>query len=132
MAAEDRAPAPERTQLRDLLRERRAALGLSYLKLAQRCVDPESGQQSVKDSWLHRLETGQPVEPPKLAALRGMAVGLAVPLRVVQDAAAAEFFGVDTVYADDEEGRMFLSRFSAFSPEDRRKMLAVMDAWLKQ
>lgn len=130
MAAEKSAPAPTgRHQLGDLVLERKEALRLSYEKLAARCVDPETGKQSVKSSWLHRIATRETVQAPDPAALQGMAVGLEVPLRTVHDAAGAQFFGMDSVYSPDEEVRAMVHGFEDLSPEDRRKILAIVETF---
>lgn len=130
MATEDRRTSPPgRTHLRDLVRERKAELGLSYQKLAARCIDPETGEQTVRDSWLHRLATDLPVEPPKLPALRGMAAGLDVPLGRVQDAAAAEFFGMDTVWSASGEARALVERADRMTPQQREQLMRLLDTF---
>lgn len=124
------ATAPiERHQLGDLVLGRKDALRLSYEKLAARAIDPETGAQAVKSSWLHRIATRLPVQAPDAAALRGMAVGLEVPLRIVQDAAAAQFFGMDSVYSEDETMRAIVPHLEEMSPEDRRKIQALIEAY---
>lgn len=120
-------PETVRTQLADLVRERKETLGLSYARLAKRCLDPETGEQSVRDSWLHRLATGLPVQAPELSALRGLAAGLSVPLGRIQDAAGAQFFGIDTVWAAGGEARALVERADKLSPEQRAKLLDLMD-----
>lgn len=129
MAAEDQATPTGRTQLRDLVRERKAELGLSYDKLAERCVDPKSGEQTVKSSWLHRLVSGLAVQPPDVPQLRGMAAGLDVPLGLVQEAAAAEFFGLDTVWSDDRAVRTLVHRYEEMDPEDQRRVQALIETY---
>ncbi|MFE1550616.1 XRE family transcriptional regulator [Streptomyces sp. NPDC058718] len=128
MATEDRsrAEAP-RPALRELVKRRRAELGLSYVKLALRCVDPESGIQTVKDSWLHRLETGQSVLPPEYPAIVGMAAGLQVPLHVVQAAAGEQFFGISTVEAGSSRARALLARADRMTPEQVDALAAFLD-----
>lgn len=124
------AAAPiERHHLGDLVLERKEALRLSYEKLAVRCIDPETGEQTVKSSWLHRIATRMPVQAPDVPALRGMAAGLDVPLRVVQDAAASQFFGMDSVYSSDEAMRTIVPHLEEMSPEDRRKIQALIEAY---
>ena len=130
MAAEDRAPSsPARTQLRDLVRDRKQSLGLSYDKLAAQCVDPETGEQAVRYSWLHRLATGAPVQAPDLPQLRGLAAGLKVTLRSVQEAAGAEFFGIDTVWSASGEARALAERADQMTPEQRQQLLALIDTF---
>ncbi|MFE5895875.1 XRE family transcriptional regulator [Streptomyces sp. NPDC056488] len=127
MAAEDRAPAEGRTQLRDLVRQRKESLGLGYERLAARCVDPETGVQTVKYSWLHRLATNKPVEAPDLGQLRGLAAGLEVPLHAMQEAAGAEFFGIDTVWSASGEARALVERADRMTPEQRAQLLRLIE-----
>lgn len=130
MAAEDRAvPEEGRTQLRDLFRERKRALGLSYDRLADRCIDPVSGAKTVKSSWLHRLATDLPVQPPDVPMLRGLAAGLDVPLGMIQDAAGAEFFGMDIVWARSGEARALLDRADRMTREQRDQLLRLLDTF---
>lgn len=130
MAAEDQADAPERrAQLRDLVRDRKAALGLSYEKLAARCIDPETGKQSVKHSWLHRLATDQPVIAPDLPILRGLATGLGVPLGRVQDAAGSEFLGIDVVWSASGDARAWVERADRLTPQQREQILRLIDSF---
>ncbi|MFJ4917188.1 XRE family transcriptional regulator [Streptomyces sp. NPDC088726] len=130
MAVEDRAPQPSaRTQLADLVRDRKASLDLSYEKLAVRCVDPETGVQTVKSSWLHRLATDMPVQAPDLSALRGMAVGLDVPLGRVQDAAGAQFFGIDVVWSESGDARALVERADRMTSEQREQLMRLLDSF---
>lgn len=131
MAAEKgAATAPtERHDLGDLVLERKTVLRLSYERLAARCIDPDTGEASVRGSWLHRLATREKVVPPDAAALRGMAVGLELPLRLVQDAAGAQFFGIEPLYSDDETMRAIVPHLQEMSPEDRRKIQALIEAY---
>ena len=128
MATEDRprAEAP-RPALRELLKARRAELGLSYVKLAQRCVDPETGEQVVKDSWLHRLESGEPVIAPDYRNLVGLAAGLSVSLEVVQAAAGEQFFGIATVRSSSGQARALLARADRMTPEQVDALARFLD-----
>lgn len=130
MAAQDRAPSPPgRTPFRDLVRDRRAVLGLSYEKLALRCVDPETGEQAVKGSWLHRVETNLSITPPDLPQLRGLANGLNVPLGKVQDAAGGEFFGIDAVWHASGEARALVERADRMTPEQLEQLMRLLDTF---
>lgn len=126
MAAQDPKAAEERTQLRDIVVERKEALGLSYERLAARCVNPQTGQQTVKSSWLHRLATGKPVEAPDYEALVGMAEGLDVIVGVLQDAASAQFFGVQKVFSESAEGQAFLQDADKLTAEQREAIRRLM------
>lgn len=127
MAARDPKAAGERTQFRTLVVQRKEELGLGYERLAARCIDPESGEQTVKSSWLHRLGTGKPVEAPGYELLRGLAAGLGVPVAVLQDAASAEFFGAERVaFADSAEAQAFLEDADRLTPTQREAVRALI------
>lgn len=129
MAAQDRAPSPPgRTPFRDLVRDRRAALGLSYEKLATRCIDVETGV-TLKGSWLHRLESGLPVTPPDLPQLRALARGLSVSLGAVQDAAGSEFFGIDSVWHASGQARALVARADRMTPEQLEQLMRLLDTF---
>lgn len=126
MAARDPQRASARTQFRDIVVQRKEELSLGYEKLAARCIDPESGEQTVKSSWLHRLATGAKVEPPSYEMLRGMETGLGVPIGILQDAASAEFFGADPIFGDTAEGRAFLADADGLTAAQRAAIRALM------
>lgn len=126
MTARDPETTGERTQLRDIVVRRKEELGLGYERLAARCIDPESGEQTVKHSWLHRLATGKTTEAPDYETLRGMAVGLGVPVAELQDAAGAQFFGSQKVFAESAEAQAFLEDADRLTPVQREAIRALM------
>ncbi|HSE05912.1 MAG TPA: hypothetical protein VLK35_17320 [Methylomirabilota bacterium] len=126
MAARNTRATNGRTQFRDLVVQRKEEIGLGYERLAARCVDPESGEQTVKGSWLHRLVTGENVEPPSYEMLRGMAAGLDVPVGVLQDAAGAQFFGAEPVFSESAEARAFLEDADRLTSAQRAAIRALM------
>lgn len=126
MAARDPQATGERSQLRNIVVQRKEEIGLGYERLAARCIDPESGKQTVKSSWLHRLVTGENVEPPKYEMLRGMAAGLDIPVSVLQDAASAQFFGADKVFSESAEAQAFLEDADRLTAAQREAIRALM------
>lgn len=126
MAARDPKATSERTQLRDIVVQRKEELGLGYARLAARCIDPESGEQTIKSSWLHRLATGEPVEAPNYEMLRGMSAGLEVPVGQLQDAAGAQFFGAVKVFSASAEAQAFLEDADRLTPAQREAIRALM------
>ncbi|MGJ5831351.1 hypothetical protein [Streptomyces ossamyceticus] len=126
MAARNSRATSGRTQFRDIVARRKEEIGLGYERLAARCVDPESGEQTVKGSWLHRLVTGENVEPPSYEMLRGMEAGLGVPVGVLQDAASAQFFGSEPVFSESAEARAFLADADRLTPTQREAIRALM------
>ncbi|MFI5755657.1 XRE family transcriptional regulator [Streptomyces sp. NPDC051569] len=120
-----------RTDLSDLVRQRREELGLSLRKLADRCIDPEDAQGGPlwKYGVIDRLEKVLPVIPPLLPELRALAAGLQLPLELVKEAAGAQFFGIDTVWSDDHRVRSLVHDFQSMSPDDQDRVQALMKAW---
>ncbi|RLL66957.1 hypothetical protein D7M15_08850 [Streptomyces sp. Z26] len=120
---------PQRAHLSELLRERKEYLGLSFDRMAEQSIDPETGQQSVKPSWLHRLASEQGVIPPDLSTLRGLAAGMQVSLGRVQDAAGAQFLGIDTVWSASGEARALVERAERLTPAQREQLTRLIDAF---
>ncbi|MFC5720346.1 XRE family transcriptional regulator [Streptomyces gamaensis] len=123
--------AEQRTDLSDLVRDRRAELKLGLRVLADRCTDPESGEQ-LKFGWLHRLEKREPVIPPQLPGLRALAAGLELPLSVVQEAAGAQFMGiVSDVWSEDEGARALVAYYGEMNDVERRQLAAMVEAFVR-
>lgn len=119
----------DRTDLLDLVRARMKDLGVSARALAIKIIDPEdpdAGPVWSRPTCANFL-TGKPVKPPKLPELRALASALDLPLRDVQNAAAAQYFGMDAVYSPDGKGRALLHRIKNLSPEDQQKVQAFID-----
>lgn len=129
MAEQDAPPTERRDQLAALIRDRRRELGISLVTFQERAVDPETGMQ-VKYGWVHRLETGEAVIPPRLPQLRALARAAEVPLGVVQDAAGAQFFGIDTVWAESGEARAFIQSAERLTPEQRAQIVRLIESFL--
>lgn len=126
MTARDPKASGKRTQFRDIVVQRKEELGLGYERLAARCIDPESGEQTIKSSWLHRLATGKPTEPPDYEMLRGLEAGLGVPIGVLQDAAGAQYFGAVKVFSESAEAQAFLEDADRLTPGQREAVRALM------
>lgn len=126
MAASDPYAMGERTQLRDIVVQRKEELGLGYERLAARCIDPESGRQTIKSSWLHRLATGKPTEAPSREMLCGLEAGLGVPIAILQDAASAQYFGAQKVFSESAEAQAFLEDADRLTPAQREAIRALM------
>lgn len=125
MAEQD---APTRTDLSDLVRNRRAELRLSLRAVQDRTIGP-NGEPLAKYGWIDRLEKGKAIVPPTLEQLQALAPALELPLGRLKDAAAGQFFGVDSVYSPDEQVRALVHNFEDLSPEDQRKVLAMVEAF---
>lgn len=119
-----------RTDLSDLVRNRRAELALSLRALAARCINPDAPDAGpvVDHNWIDRLEKNLLREIPDYGRLAGLHAGLQVPLGLVQEAAGAQFFGIDTVWSDDDEVRALVHDYRDMSPEDQAWVRAIVQS----
>ena len=117
-------------ELRQLVAERRQKLGLGYQSLAAVCVDAESGT-TVSSGWLHRLETGAPVVPPSPDALAALAVGLRLDVSRLQEAAAAQFFGLRLGWEASGEAADYLAALAVLPDGQRRAVLDLVRVMAK-
>jgi hypothetical protein len=111
-----------------LIQERRAELHLSYVALASEAIDPKTGV-SITYSWIHRLERGHPVIPPQLPQLRALATGLRLPLARLQEAAAAQFFGMQAGDGSLAESDDLIERVQRLTQEQRDALTGFLDAF---
>jgi hypothetical protein len=117
-------------RLSDLVANRRAELRLSLVKLADRCIDPDTGVQEWKSGRLYRLEKRLPVERLTPEQIRALAAGLGLPARDVQDAAGEQFFGVETVEDPRSERiRILAHRAGDISMEDLERLIAIAETF---
>ncbi|MET7648331.1 XRE family transcriptional regulator [Streptomyces sp. NPDC005426] len=128
--ADETAP---RTDLADLVRMRMDELGLSYRRVAELAIDPE--QPGLGAVWtrgtLENLAKRKVIKAPGPGELRALADALQLPLRLVQDAAAGQFFDLDTVWAEDADTRLMVRHYQSLSPEDRERLRSIAEAWGK-
>lgn len=119
------------TDLSDLLRARKEELGLSYRDLESACVDPDDPAAGSlwKRGTLENLVKSAGVKPPTFPQLRALAAGFQLPLGQIQEAAGAQFFGIDTVWAEDAEIRALVHDYRGMSDEDRKRVRALMQSW---
>lgn len=121
-------PGVETTEFADLIRERRAELGLSLEQFEARSIDPESGA-TVKRGWVHRLEKGDPVIPPRTPQLKALAAATSLPLERLQDAAGKQFFGIERVWAESGEASALLRRAGRLTEEQREQLMRLIDVF---
>ncbi|MFE2556034.1 helix-turn-helix domain-containing protein [Streptomyces sp. NPDC059352] len=115
--------------LSDVVRDRRAELGMSLREAEERCVDPETGKP-VSRAYINNLEKATPnLEPPTPARLRALAVGFEVPLSLLQEAAGRQFYGVSTVWESSGKARALVARFEELDPVDQDRVLAMLEAF---
>jgi transcriptional regulator with XRE-family HTH domain len=109
-------------ELRELVKARRGELGLSYSSLAAACVGSAPGV-TVSTGWLHRLETGAPVIAPSVEILAALATGLQLQPSKVQEAAAAQFFGVQLSWQATGEAADLVAAIAVL-PDAQRQAIA--------
>ncbi|MFE2556636.1 hypothetical protein ACFXGT_11460 [Streptomyces sp. NPDC059352] len=127
--------ATRRADLADLVASQKDKLDLSYRVLASRTIDPESpdaGPQWTRGT-LENLVNGKKVKMPAPEKVRGLAVGLGLPVRLVQDATRAQFHGIDSVRvggeALDGDALLMLRYYETLSPEDQLKLRNIAKDW---
>jgi hypothetical protein len=95
--------------------------GLTYVQLAQRSRDEESGYQPSAN-LLHKIGTGQEVKLNE-RLVRAIAAGLGLPVRRVQAAAARQYLGFEAVDpglggGGDEDEVIRAARKTGVTPSD--------------
>lgn len=127
------AEQQQRSELADLVRRRRAELGISLRTLAERAIDPEPSPgepaEQVKFGWISKLENGKPTDAPSEAQLRALGAGLELPARVLQQAAAAQYLGLAEVWSGDQNARVLVARIEEMSPEDLAQLAAIAETF---
>lgn len=127
------AMAEQRTDFADLVRRRRAELKVSVRKLAELSVDPETGEHPFKFGWVSKLERGENTDAPSEAILRALHVGLSLPLRVVQEAAASQFLGMDPfVWSQDRTTRVLAAHIEEMSEEERQQLADIAETFARR
>lgn len=108
-------------ELRSLVGSRRREVGLSYQSLAAACQE-FGGAAAVSSGWLHRLETGAPINAPSTDALDALAAALRLEPARLREAAAAQFFGVRVDWEASGEAADLLRMVGAL-PEPQQAAL---------
>ncbi|MEU7044987.1 XRE family transcriptional regulator [Streptomyces varsoviensis] len=128
MIEQDDTPGA-RTHLSDLVRERRAELRLSLRAVEERAISPKTGEPIIKRGWLQRLEKAQPVIPPQLPELEALSRALELPLARLQDAAGAQFLGIESEWSTTGEARALVRHAERLSPEQRQQLARLLETF---
>jgi transcriptional regulator with XRE-family HTH domain len=127
----------QRTDFTDLVRERRAELGISLRELEVRAVHEPSGTQA-KFGWLSKLENGKSVDTPKPELLEALAVGLSLPVKILKIAASRQFLAHDpeanpsVLWSEDLTTRIIVARAEEMSDEDRRQLAEIAETFARR
>ncbi|MFF4403691.1 hypothetical protein [Streptomyces sp. NPDC001404] len=103
--------------------------GDSYQKLADRCVDPETGDQASK-AYLQKLATNSVAGAPTPSRLRAIATGLRKPLSVVQRAAAIQYLDYEAteLAGYDDDTRVIVAHLAGMGKTEKRRWRAMIEA----
>lgn len=122
----------QRTDFADLVRQRRAELKISVRKLEELSEDPETGVHA-KFGWIGKLERGESTEAPPAAILRALSAGLSLPLRVLQEAAAAQYLDMDSfIWSQDRTTRVLAAHIEEMSEEERRQLADIAETFARR
>lgn len=116
---------PERDDLGRLVRDRRAALGISLAAAAEAAGDPQLR------TWINRLELGQIREIPDRTRLEALARGVQLPARQVLRAAAAQWWGLDTTTSEDGTVVAVVDHMAEMSEAEQRQVAAIVEAFAR-
>jgi transcriptional regulator with XRE-family HTH domain len=125
---------PQRTDFADLVRQRRAELGISVRKLEAQAIDPETGAQA-KFGWISKVERGESTDAPSAAILRALSAGLSIPLRVLQEAAAAQYLDLDTesfIWSHDRTTRVLAAHIEEMTEEERQQLADIAETFARR
>ncbi|MER7930533.1 XRE family transcriptional regulator [Streptomyces sp. NPDC096057] len=123
-----------RTDLSDLLRDRKAELDMSLRELVEACVDPENpdGGPLIRRTTLDGLlKADEAVKAPTVPVMRALAAGFRLPFGLIQEAAGAQYLGIDTVWTQDRKVRTLIHGFEEMDPADQDRVMALMESWRK-
>lgn len=131
MVEDNSASAPARTELSDLLRVRRAELRLSLRQAEERTGLREDGTPFIRKGTLDNLEKAEPrmAWTPRLPELQALARAYELPLGRVQDAAGAQFMGIDSVWDVSGEARALIKDAEKLTPRQREQLAKLIEAF---
>ncbi|MEU3529197.1 hypothetical protein AB0E62_36005 [Streptomyces sp. NPDC038707] len=103
--------------------------GDSYGKLAERAIDPETGE-TVSKPYLQRVVKNPPANPPTVPMMRAIAAALRKPFRHVQEATARQWLMYESTdlagYGDTV--RIIVSHLAGMPDSEKRKWQAMIEA----
>ncbi|MER5750694.1 XRE family transcriptional regulator [Streptomyces sp. NPDC002088] len=122
----------QRTDFTDLVRQRRAELKITVRKLEELAVDPETGVQA-KFGWISKLERGGNTDAPSAAILRALSVGLSVPLRILQEAAAAQYLDMESfIWSQDRTTRVLVAHIEEMTDVERQQLAEIAETFARR
>lgn len=103
--------------------------GLTYSKMSQRAVDPESGIRLSKP-YLQRLVANPPANAPSPAQMRALQAALGVSLRRVKAAAAKQWLEYEAteLAGYNDEVRIIVGHLAGMPEAELRRWRAMIEA----
>lgn len=103
--------------------------GVSYGKMAERAIDPKSGE-SVSKSYLQKLATNSVAKPPTAAQLGAIAAALGQHLSIVHHASAVQYMDYQATELSgyDEDTRVIVAHLAGMAKAERRRWRAMIEA----
>jgi transcriptional regulator with XRE-family HTH domain len=103
--------------------------GLSYQKMSERAVDPESGAKLSKP-YLQRLVSNPPASSPSTKQLKALAIALQVSERRVKAAAAAQWLEYEAteLAGYNDEVRIIVGHLAGMPESELRRWRAMIEA----
>ncbi|MFJ8929321.1 hypothetical protein ACIRLA_22350 [Streptomyces sp. NPDC102364] len=103
--------------------------GLSYQKMSDRAVDPESGTKLSKP-YLQRLVSNPPASSPSTKQLKALAIALQLSERRVKAAAAAQWLEYEAteLAGYNDEVRIIVGHLAGMPESELRRWRAMIEA----
>jgi len=103
--------------------------GDSYQRLADRAIDPDTGE-TVSKPYLQRVVKNPPTHPPTAPMMGAIAAAIGVPFRRVQAATAKQWlmFEATELSGYDEDTRIIVAHLAGQSPRDKRRWRRMVEA----
>ena len=99
----------------------------------EQSIDPETGEQPFRFGWVSKLERGESTDAPSAATLRGLAAGLSMPLRVLQEAAAAQYLDMESfIWSQDRTTRVLAAHIEEMTAEERRQLADIAETFARR
>ncbi len=103
--------------------------GLSYAKMSERAIDPDTGTKLSKP-YLQRLVSNPPTSAPSPAQMRALAIALRVSERRVKAAAAEQWLEYEAteLAGYNDEVRIIVGHLAGMPESELRRWRAMIEA----
>lgn len=103
--------------------------GDSYQRIADRALDPETGE-TVSKPYLQRVVKNPPTNPPTVPMMRAIAAALGKPFARIQEATAKQWLQYEAteLAGYDAEVRIIVAHLAGKSPQELRRWRYMIEA----